>query len=264
VRVTGWWYYFPMAILFKTPLVTVGAIALALTLAVRRVTRAAAITLDDWWKLACLLTPVVVYTAFALRTNLNLGLRHMFPVYPFIFLLVGWSVASVRWRWFKQLAIAMVMLLAAETALAFPDFIPFFNAAFKPHRLKLLGDSNLDWGQDLPLLARWQEANPGKRLYLAYFGSAPPDVYGIRYDKIPGGYFLRPDITWPDEPGAVIAISATLLQGIHVPPSLQKYYAPLRAMQPREILGGSIYLYDVPQPPLKRITWQDLANDPKR
>lgn len=259
-RYDGWWYYFPLAMLFKTPVATllaaVTAGALALWLRPRCV---------DLWTTVCLLVPAVVYGAAALGTNLNLGLRHVFPVYPFVFLLVGRVAAAAQLRWPREVrrgVFVLVTALAIETFAAFPNYIAFFNTPARPFRLNLLSDSNFDWGQDLPLLKQWQDANPSKPLYLAYFGSARPEAYGIGYFNMPGGYFLRQDVTWPDEPGAVIAISATLLQGTHLPPSLQKYYAPLRKTAPREILG-SIYLFDVPDPPLPRITREDLDMAPE-
>jgi 4-amino-4-deoxy-L-arabinose transferase-like glycosyltransferase len=261
-RVDGWWYYFPLAMLFKTPLATLLSIATALVALILLRSRAA-----DPWTTACLTIPIIGYGASAMATNLNLGLRHVLPLYPFIYLLIGRLATRAQARWpraFKPAAAVLAAALATESFAAFPNYIPFFNAVSRPFRLTLLSDSNLDWGQDLPLLKQWQDQNPSKHLYLAYFGSARPDSYDIGYFKIPGGYFLRPDLIWPDEPGGVIAISATLLQGTHLPPSLQKYYAPLRTTKPRAVLGDSIYLFDIPQPPLPRITRQDFVDDAGR
>jgi hypothetical protein len=98
-------------------------------------------------------------------------------------------------------------------------------------------------------LAQWRRRNPTQPLYFGYFGTTDPAVYGIDYLNLPGGFWLGPQFTWPDTraPGVVV-ISATLLQGVNTPPSLRYYYAPLRSLRPREILGGSIYLFDLPLP----------------
>jgi hypothetical protein len=135
--------------------------------------------------------------------------------------------------------------LLLATATAYPHFISFFNVAARPERLWLLGDSNLDWGQDLPALARWQREHPKERLYLCYFGNADPSFYGIRYINLPSGYFMNPAARLPDKPG-VIAVSATKLQGLYVYSDVADFYAALRARRPRQILGGSIYLFDFP------------------
>jgi hypothetical protein len=197
------------------------------------------------------MTPLIVYGAVALTAHLNLGIRHVLPVYPFIYLLIGRAVTRFTARVVKPGAIVLGLGLAIENVVAFPNYIPFFNAIANPYRLHLLSDSNLDWGQDLIELAHWRQRNPTVNLYLAYFGSAPPQAYGIHAWKAAGGYFLDPDWYWPEEPG-MIAISAVMLQGTDLPASLRKYYGQFLNREPREILGKSIYLYDVPQPPLPR------------
>jgi hypothetical protein len=110
--------------------------------------------------------------------------------------------------------------------------------------LKLLGDSNLDWGQDLPLLAQWQRQHPGVKLYLSYFGSADPEYYGIHADSIAGDYSRPPSAqVVPTKPG-VLAISATNLQGMYRVSENAQYAELLKTKKPREILGGTIYLFD--------------------
>jgi hypothetical protein len=171
--------------------------------------------------------------------------------YPFFFIAIGVAVATL-WknlagRW---IITALALGLTAETLWAFPDYISFFNVAAGGSRngIHVLGDSNLDWGQDLPLLARWQQEHPDRTLYLSYFGTADPAHFGIHYINLPGGELFGPVHVPPIAPATgIIAISATNLQGIY--PSkdfdLQTLYAPLRAMKPIDVLGGSIYLFDV-------------------
>jgi len=47
--------------------------------------------------------------------------------------------------------------------------------------LYYLQDSNLDWGQDLKRLARYQEENRIPELVLGYWGPGQPEYYGIRW-----------------------------------------------------------------------------------
>jgi hypothetical protein len=239
----GWWYYFPLAMLFKTPLATLGAITIAAIVLLKGAARSL-----NRWNAVCILIPLLLYGASALTTHLNLGLRHVFPLYPFIYLLVGLAAARLRGSApvaFKWLAPIVVVGLLAESLAAFPHYISFFNAPARPFRLKLLSDSNFDWGQDLTYVAEWQQKNPGVRLYLAYFGTVDPEFYGINYTNLPSGFRLNRHWEWPTQPG-VMAISATLLQGVNCPPSTQSYYAPLREIRPRAILGDTIYLFDWP------------------
>ncbi|MGH7214625.1 MAG: glycosyltransferase family 39 protein [Tepidisphaeraceae bacterium] len=249
----GWWYYFPLTMLFKTPLATLAAAGVCAALAAAWWRRGLILRIpEQWWLAACLMLPPGVYFASAVASNLNLGIRHMLPVYPFVFIGVGLVVArvlhsSARPNLARALCAICALALAVETALAFPHFIPFFNAAVGGSRggLQLLGDSNLDWGQDLPLLAEWQRQNPDRNLYLCYFGTAQPRFYGIRYRPLPGGSTrFGPQLPFPTEPG-VIAISATNLQGIYMSARGRAVYGALRdSQEPFAVLGGSIYLYE--------------------
>ena len=64
--------------------------------------------------------------------------------------------------------------------------------------VKRLGDSNLDWGQDLPALSDWYKSfradskNEIVPFYLSYFGMTDPEYYGISYKNVYGGYPLGP------------------------------------------------------------------------
>lgn len=259
-RATGWGMFFPLAMLFKTPVASLVAMFLALCAAVLwkfdpRPADAPRFRAIDHWSFACLILAPLIYGASAVTTNLNLGLRHILPVYPFIFVGVGVVIAVIWHRWSSAGKIIVGILAAAivvESALAWPNYIAFFNTPAGGSRggLKLLGDSNLDWGQDLKLLAKWQRQHPDKKLYLSYFGIADPAAYGIKAIHIPGGWGAQeqwqdPDLNSP----AVAAISATNLQGIYFSPELRKaYHDVFLAREPMEVLGGTIYLYPIPLP----------------
>jgi hypothetical protein len=138
--------------------------------------------------------------------------------------------------------------VAGESLAATPDFLCFFNAAAGgPEKgIHLLGDSNLDWGQDLAAVADWQRRHPETQLYLSYFGMVDPAAYGIRYHPMPGNFLFGPSPSKePIQEPAVLAISASHLQGLSVEMNLGDFYAPYKTKAPREILGGTIYLFDL-------------------
>jgi hypothetical protein len=190
-----------------------------------------------------------------MRANLNIGVRHILPIYPPLFILAGWAAATACARWGRRVAWIIPILLAAlatETFHAAPNFLAFFNTPSGGARggLRLLGDSNLDWGQDLPALADWQRKNPTRRLNLLYFGTVPPAYYGLRYAALPGNNprtvadALKPADLPQDDPG-VTAISATHLQGIYLNPTARAAVESFRHRQPTEVLNGTIYLFDM-------------------
>jgi hypothetical protein len=262
VRNTGWWYYFPLAMLFKTPTASIvavlGAAAAMLTLPALRLRRwaasepARAPLLRD--ALICLIVLGGGYMLVAMSSNLNLGVRHVMPVYPLVYIATAVVFAQlwkVKPRVAGWIGAALGIALAVEVIAAYPNFIAFFNAPSGGARggLRLLGDSNLDWGQDLPLLAEWQSKHPRVKLYVSFFGSVDPEIYGIDFVNIGGGANApsRRPVGYFSSPG-VFAVSVTQLQGIYIVPGAVERYTSLRNLPPREVLGGTIYLYDYPFP----------------
>jgi hypothetical protein len=303
----GWWYYFPLCILYKAPTAMLLAILIAaittIMLWVRRgfslwdiaIAASAFFALarlmvwglgmtfpyagnvawnvailaplivrfvpvlvrrtsrSESWAAVCLITPVVIYGGMAMCSDFNLGIRHLLPLLPFFHLAMGIIVARMIWRW-KQagavLAAGLGIALAIESCSAWPNYLAFFNAPAGGWRNGLyhLSDSNLDWGQDLPLLRDWQKEHPEKLLYLSYFGTADPNYYGIKHVDLMGGYLLADRFVMPKDPG-ILAVSATNYQGTYMGKDLRGYYAPLHKVEPREILGGTIYIFDFPLKP---------------
>jgi hypothetical protein len=243
----GWWWYFPLAILVKTPIATLIAGAITGVIILRSVRRGKLADANLQWTALCLAVPFAIFLASAMLSHLNIGIRHVLGLYPFAFIAIG-CVAGTLWkRRNPRLGImGIIVLLAIESVSVFPNFIPYFNfvAEHMVGGINLLGDSNLDWGQDLPLLAQWQREHPNDKLYLCYFGYADPAFYGIRYIPLPGGYHYDPPPQFPDPfSPCVLAISATNLQGIMLDTQLRKFYAQWRKRKPMAVLGGSIYLY---------------------
>lgn len=260
--VVGFRSYFPKAMLYKTPLATLIALALSTGLgawiawrAFRRRRRADGAP-TEWfagaWLALCAAVPAGVFLAMSISSNLNIGHRHVLPVYPMLFLGIAVAVAAAVRRWrIPALATAgaLAVGLAVESVAIAPDYLTFFNVAAGGQRggLDRLGDSNLDWGQDLPLLAEWQKQNNDFPLYLSYFGMVDPAFYGIRYLNVPGGYQLNPQAFEPP-PNAVIAVSATNLQAMYMGDDLLPIYRRLRQVEPTTVLGGSIYIFDFRKP----------------
>lgn len=257
--ITGWWYFFPMAMIFKTPLPTIILAVVALGFWIAYLVRfsrpgawqwKAAWEPLDWWTLICLWFPVAAYGLSAMSSNINLGLRHILPLYPFLFILTAIGLCRLLVV-YKRIAVfvcaSLIGLGLMESLSIYPDYLTFFNTFAGGQRwgYKLLSDSNIDWGQDLKLLAEWQEKNSDKPLYLCYFGTVDPKFYGIARIDLPGGWPWGQFRNVPNEPG-VIAVSVTNLQGTYLTPESRAAYQQLMRVEPRERLGGSIYLWDWP------------------
>jgi hypothetical protein len=197
VSLRGWLRFFPYAFLVKTPLVLFGVMALALAsarlLGPRTEDPAGRTGLPTTLPLWVLFG---VYWAAAVASHLNIGQRHLLPVYAPLFILCGsagrwfdvWmnrpsNGRAVKGAPFAAGALAVLLLAGAlETAGYFPNYLAYFNGIVRPSEgYRHLVDSSLDWGQDLPAAKTYIESRPAVEgpFYLSYFGAASPAYYGI-------------------------------------------------------------------------------------
>lgn len=173
-----------------------------------------------------------VFFVFASRSDLQLGLRYILPVYPLLFMIAGEGLVYLfRGNSIKRLAAALLTVwFIASNLYIWPDYLSYFNeiAGGPDGGYRYLRDSNIDWGQDLPALRGYYRKNNLKNIYLSYFGSADPGFYGIIYTDIPEE--MR------DEPSeGVYAISVNNIDSF---PWAKKTAPTARA-------GRSIYIYDL-------------------
>lgn len=187
VRERGWAGFFPAAFALKTTLPAL-ALAVLAALAVARHRRARSLA----YRLAPLGVFAAIYGGFALASSLNIGHRHLLPLYPLLYVFAGAALVSARSRFGLALVLALAGWQAVEAWRVRPHYLTYFNAlAGGPQRgHRFLVDSSLDWGQALPDLQRWLEAHAGdRRVYLSYFGSDDPVHAGIRATRVGDLYF---------------------------------------------------------------------------
>jgi hypothetical protein len=217
---TGWPAFFPVAILLKTPLALL-ALAVAAIVLLARLDRYERRTRRLWYRLGPLLVFTGIYVLFAVRGNLNIGLRHLLPAE--CALAVGGGVLGLaivrRPRLFGGAVAALFLCANAATWAVRPSYLAFFNrlAGGPDQGHAYLVDSSLDWGQGLPRLGTWLAQHRGAdRVYLSYFGSDSPWHEDLRVTRIGDGYFNREPINIPTQlrPG-LYAVSASLLQGVY-------------------------------------------------
>ncbi|MEK6375495.1 MAG: glycosyltransferase family 39 protein [Acidobacteriota bacterium] len=246
---TGFPDYFLKTFLWKTPLPIIAALVVGLVLAWRRRKEG----------LGVLAIPVAVYALYAVTAHIHIGHRHLFPIFPFLYVLCGavgvwWSglrkrralAGGIAAAWLAAGAIVVLLPRPASVINQHLAYINEFGGGPRAGALKL-SDSNFDWGQDLKRLGRWYSASGIKEpINLVYFGNADPRSYSIRY------YSLRtPDFPEPRGPGW-FAISQMDYLGIQFDPAHRSGY--WQAMLARhgarrvETPGYSIFVYRLTGP----------------
>ena len=202
--------------------------------------------------------PAAVLMGIASLSGMQLGVRYILPIYPFLCLVAGSCLATVKGvplsRWQRRLMIAAV--LVAPWSLRFqPEHLAYFNefAGGPVGGAAHLLDSNLDWGQDLLELKQYVDTHSDRRWGIAYFGSVPPGELGLQYDlppsrqPQPGSYAVsinyvqgRPHVVFDD-------------QGRALPVGLDEY-GYFRAFEPTKRIGASILIFQIRPSDLMR--WQ--------
>ena len=241
---TGFAGYFPKAFFYKTTIPALLLMALA-PFALRRTKTTA---------LPFLLWPVALYFLIAINSSLNLGHRHLLPIYPFLYVLCG--ALALRWKP-RMLAIAVVAIMITAIVVPLPKPAPllgrhlaymnlFAGGPWNGHEHLL--DSNYVWGHDLERLGKWLAANNVQQpVNLVYSSMADPRYYGIAYHNLQSGYWAEPQIP-PDDavtPG-YLAIDADRLHGLGMS---QRYFWPqfLARHRATEVgrAGYSIFIYRI-------------------
>ncbi len=248
----GWWDYFLVALLIKTPMALVALVLAGYWWTVVRPLRyegAIAIRGRDrafWHTEVFFVLPALAGLGVSLAATLCIGLRHVLPIYAVHFLIAGKAIQVIRRRAGGLLLAPIVALALVEPLLVWPDYLAFFNGFIggPSHGHAWLLDSNIDWGQDLKELKRWMDARAITHINLSYLGVADPRYYGIDCTYLLGSPFFANDevVTEPRLPGYV-AISVTNLYGVYFPPAARQLYREFRESEPVAVIGHSIFVY---------------------
>ena len=169
----GWRHYFPVVFFYKTPLPFLFLLV---------------------WGAALLRTRAqfvyagvaVAIMAIGTTATINIGLRHILPIYVPLAIIAAYGTAEIARRAsapFSRVALAsLVAWLVIGVAAAHPHYLPWFHALAQPNPARIAVDSNLDWGQDAATLARTAREMGIDTLHAAITGTIRFERYGVRME----------------------------------------------------------------------------------
>jgi hypothetical protein len=273
INTKGFFSYFPIVFLIKEPLPILFLLLFSLSISIFKIFQSLAAPSENFFfkikkniihylrtNIAefSMLVFILLYAVSSISGRLNIGFRHLFPILPFMYILITKSVFEfIKTRHnqskiiFNSFAFILAIFLIIETVSAYPYYTSYFNqlAGGPTQGYRLVTDSNADWGQDLKRLKIFLENHPEiEKVKIDYFGMANLDYYiNGRYEK-----------WWrakrPIESGWY-AISVLFLQeGIYNKdtPNNQNYRW-LQNKTPIYQVGTSILIYNITEDDLKNL-----------
>ena len=242
---TGLWYYFPVGMLIKsslTFLIFSGVLIWAM------VTR----RFQKWREILYLTIPPAVYMAFSIAGGMNIGIRHMLPVYVCLFALIGGAVWRVVENNRKALyvAIALLVFQAVSVSRVYPAYVSYANEAVGGPIMvhEYMTDSSADWAQQMKSVKRYLDAHGIRDCWFAYFAEGVLDYsyYGVTCKPLPTA-----DSLWVGEPANAppavdgpVLISAGILSGFEFGPGTLNPYEQFRTMKPDGQIDYGVFVFN--------------------
>jgi hypothetical protein len=228
-----------------------------------------------------LVLPPAVYFLVAMTSNMNIGARHLLPIYPFLYVLGAGAAAKLLMidrRWLIAIA-ALIVWQAADAVTVYPAYMAFGNGLWGgPSKVHLhLSDANVDWGQQLNdvraylasrdiVAADWRRResqgalntqvqtpvhhkSPAPTCWFAYFpdGVVLPSGYGIPCKRLPTAdtlWWQHDPTSLPAEIDGPVLISDSDLAGIEFGEGPLNPYEQFRTLKPTAVIDYGVYVYD--------------------
>ena len=168
--------YFPIVYLLKEPLIWWVFVAIVIVgFIFHRKSDIRNPKSDDWiWA-----TWILLYWIVSIESSLNIGIRHLLPVYPFTIMLVSGRVAQYKSRIATAIISTLLLLYVACAFFAWPNYLSYFNKIVggSSGGYRYVVDSNLDWGQDGKRFGKWVISQNIPCVSTDYFGWADLSAY---------------------------------------------------------------------------------------
>ncbi|MCB4790554.1 MAG: phospholipid carrier-dependent glycosyltransferase [Elusimicrobia bacterium] len=241
----GWIYYFPVTFFLKTPLPLI--ILFFGSLFIFRLW-----TLEN---LLFLFLPAFFYFASSCYSKVNIGHRHILPIYPFLIVWVSGLFLYMNKKTIRAVSALLLLWYGYGSLKAYPWYLSYFNEVIgsTDNGYKYLTDSNIDWGQGLKELGKYLKAENVSGIYLCYFGIGDPHYYGIKYEPMgfvdnisypnAKGHRDGDKIDFSKEPRILLAVSVSNLQATYY--ADKKIFSWLKDIPYEKMIGHSILVYDM-------------------
>jgi hypothetical protein len=239
------WFYFPIAMLIKSTLTFLILLGIAVwATATGRFRRHR--------EILYMIIPASIYMIFAMAGGMNIGVRHVLPIYIFLSVAIAgavWTLILADRRW-SYVVVVLLIFQAVSVLKAFPAYVSYANEAFGgPANVhNYLSDSSSDWGQQLKSVKLYLDEHNIKNCWFAYFGQGVADY---SYYGIPCKPLITADSLFFDSPHDVppaidgpVLMSAGVLAGFEFGPGALNPYEQFKKLKPVAVIDYGVFVYD--------------------
>lgn len=259
---TGWWYYFPIAIALKTtlPFFITSVTGLLWTLV--------QVIIRRRYVLLYVLLPIVVFLGLSMTSHMNIGVRHVLPIFPFLAIASAGVIGALGDRiaqYRKDVALGFLVIVITLPCLlvaisSYPNYLTYFSPlAGGPSRgWTKLSDSNVEAGQEVKELATYLKAHGENRVTGMFIGNGFLKFYGVQLLDFPGWYRddePDDDDSEPDSQSSedeadtaevqtnYVAIGAWYLAEVDLTDKQKQIIDTYRDQRPEAMIGNSIFVF---------------------
>jgi tetratricopeptide (TPR) repeat protein len=241
----GVWSYFPATFAIKSTLTLLILLVVAIVaIATRKLT--------CWREILFLTIPPAFYLLIAMASRMNIGLRHILPMYAFLWVLAAGAAAAYmkkdrRWAY---AVMALLAFQALSSARVYPAYMAYANELWggPSQTYKYLSDSNADWGQQLKSVKKYLDDRGVKDCWFIYFAQGVVDAkdYGIPCKPLPtaDSLWVNEKIEAPPAVDGPVLISAGDLSGFEYGPGALNPYAQFQSLKPTAVIDYGVFVFE--------------------
>lgn len=240
----GVWFYFPAAFAIKSTLSFLVFLGIAIW-------AISACRLRRWREILVLTLPPAIHLAVAMSAGMNIGLRHILPMYPFLYVLIAgacWQLIFRQRSWLWVVA-ALTVFQIFSGMRTFPAYMAYANELWggPSQTYWYLSDSNADWGQQLKATKKYLDQHGIKDCWFVYFAEGVVDThyYGIPCKPLPtaDSLWVNEQIDAPPVVDGTILISAGDLSGFEFGAAPLNPYEQFKNRQPIDVIDYGVFVF---------------------
>lgn len=165
------WYFMPINMFFKTPLVLLLLGGFGLYGGLQSQSE------KQKKRIVVMLIPIISILLVTSFSGMQPLVRYALPLFPFLAIAGGYSISGIKGKIGKSVLLILCGWYLINSFMAYPHYLSYTNEVSPP--LFAFVDSNIDWGQSLVSFKDYIDTKKPSSLQFSYFGRDDAARYGF-------------------------------------------------------------------------------------